>query len=92
MRTELSDQAKELFESMDTRDEWKFQYRPYFYWLPESTEDRVERLTLNACIYRLHAYFKNKLPEKIHKARMDDFKELQALGKTPSRIFDWLLP
>ena len=75
----LCQQAKTFLDSIDPFDEYIFQLRPHFYWLPESPEDEINRLETNLAMYEQYLLNGEKFPEHINKARTDDFNRLRAL-------------
>ena len=40
-----------FLDSIDPLDDFGFQVRPHFYWLPEPPEDEIERLEMNLAKY-----------------------------------------
>ncbi len=70
---------KEFFDSIVPLDEFGFQIRPDFYWLPESKEDEIKRLEMNLAMYEQFLLNGSSFPEKTNKARLQDFSRLQAL-------------
>ena len=75
----LSENTKAFLDSIDPFDEYGFQIRPHFYWLPESTADEIKRLEMNLAKYEQYLKYRPGFPEHIHQARLDDFNRLRAL-------------
>ena len=70
---------KSLLDSVDPFDEYGFQIRPHFYWLPESVEDEIKRMKMNLAKYEQYLLNGSRFPEKINHARLDDFNRIRAL-------------
>ena len=70
---------KSFLDSIDPFDEFGFQVRSYFYWLPESIEDEIKRLEMNLAKYEQYLLNGSKFPEHINHARLDDFNRLKNL-------------
>ena len=75
----LSDKAKALLDSMDSLDEFGFQIRPYFYWLPEPTEDEIKRLEMNLAIYKGCINYRSRFPDEINAQRIVEFRRIREL-------------
>ena len=75
----ISQKTKAFLDSINTDDEFGFQIRPYFYWLPEPKEDELHRLEMNLAMYEQFLLNGSRFPEKTNKARLQDFTRLQAL-------------
>ena len=85
-------------ESLDneiaTIDEYGFQYRSDYPWLPESLINESQRLHYNLCIYKIGVGFGKKYPPQINKDMADTFDRVRRIksdnpGLIPdSKIFD----
>ena len=65
--------------TFSTFDEFGFQIRPYFYWLPESLEDEIKRLEMNLAFYEQYLENGSRFPESVNQARLEDFNRLKEL-------------
>jgi len=70
---------KYFLDSINPLDEYGFQIRQHFYWLPESIDDEIIRLEMNLAMYEQFLLNGSRFPEKTNKARLQDFSRLQAL-------------
>ena len=75
----ISVQTKYFLDSISSLDEFGFEIRPHFYWLPESMDDEIKRLEMNLAKYEQYLLNGSKFPDQINRARLDDFNRLQAL-------------
>jgi hypothetical protein len=75
----ISEKTKYFLDSISTIDDFGFQIRPHFYWLPESTEDEIERLELNLAMYDQYLSNGSRFSEKTNNARLDEFNRLKFL-------------
>jgi hypothetical protein len=75
----ISVQTKYFLDSISSLDEFGFEIRPHFYWLPESMDDEIKRLEMNLAKYEQYLLHGCKFPEHVNKARLDDFNRLKAL-------------
>ena len=70
-----------FLDSIDPLDDFGFQVRPHFYWLPEPPEDEIERLEMNLAKYEQCLLNGSKFPEYINQFRLDDFNRLKDLQR-----------
>ena len=61
-------------------DDWGFLIQQWFWWIPETIEQRIERLTYNQEYYKLASKCgEQKFPPEVNKDRMAEFEELRQL-------------
>ena len=71
--------VKPFLDSIDPFDEFGFQIRPYFYWLPEPIEDEIKRLEMNLLIYAEFIRNGKRFPSEVNEARKREYKRLAYL-------------
>ena len=79
LRVDTRGNFKNFIDSISPCDEFGFQIRKNFYWLPESTEDEIARLEMNIAKYEQYLVNGSRFPEQINRARLDDFQRLRVL-------------
>jgi hypothetical protein len=75
------DQIKSFVASIDPFDDFGFQIRPHFHWIPESPKAEIDRLEINLEIYKQYLLNGSRFPEHINKARLDEFNRLESLRR-----------
>lgn len=65
--------------SISSLDEFGFEVRPYFYWIPETIEDEIARLEMNLLKYEQYIFNGSRFLEKINRTRLDEFNRLSVL-------------
>ena len=73
------DNFNDFLDSISPLDEFGFQVRPHFYWIPETIDDEIARLEMNQLKYEQYLICGSRFPESINRARLDDFKRLRVL-------------
>jgi hypothetical protein len=76
---ENRDKVNSFLDSISPLDEYGFEIRPHFYWLPESMEDEITRLQWNLVKYEQYLLHGSRFPVHVNRARLDDFNRLQYL-------------
>ena len=75
----MSKKLNIFLDSISPLDEYGFEIRPHFHWLPESSEEEIKRLEMNLAKYEQYLLNGSRFPEKINHARLDDFNRIRAL-------------
>ncbi len=73
------EEKKHFLDAISPLDEYGFEIRPQFYWLPESTDDEIKRMEMNLAKYEQYLLNGSRFPEKINQVRLDDFNRLKIL-------------
>ena len=76
-----SEKTKYFLDSIDPFDDFGFQIRPHFYWLPEPVNEEIKRLEMNLAIYAQYLENGSRFPESVNQARLDDFNRLKELQR-----------
>jgi hypothetical protein len=80
MSTEMDRIKRQQFlDSISSLDEYCFEIRPQFYWLPESREDEIKRMEMNLAKYEQYLLNGSRFPEKVNLERLKDFNRLRVL-------------
>ncbi len=69
-----------LTREITTIDDFGFEYRPRYHWLPESPEDEIKRLEMNQAIYSELINLGTRFPPKVNQERMDEYLRIKKLG------------
>ena len=73
-------------DSLDPLDDFGFQIRPHFYWLPEPPEDEVERLEMNLAIYQEYINNGSRFTDHINDQRTIEYKRAQVLRRLLNEV------
>ena len=68
-----------LDKEITTIDEWGFEIKQWFHWLPESKADLLNRLEMNQAFYRYRIELGTRFPKKVNEERSAEFKQIQEL-------------
>jgi hypothetical protein len=77
----LDKKTKHFLDSISAFDEFSFQIRPQFYWLPESINEEINRLAMNLAKYTQYLENGSKFPESVNQARLADFNRVKELRR-----------
>ncbi|TFH40266.1 MAG: hypothetical protein E4H01_16900 [Lysobacterales bacterium] len=79
---EFSQKAKDWMASIDPLDEYGFQVRQHHYWVPETAEQEIVRLTWNQLKYEQYMANGSTFPRSVSEARQAEFFRLRKLRET----------
>ncbi len=71
--------VESLTKEITTIDEYGFEFRPSYHWLPERTEDEIERLETNQLLYRERIKSGRKFPKECSQERLAEYNRIRAL-------------
>ena len=71
--------VESLTREITTIDEFGFEFKPWYHWRPESTEDEIERLEMNQSLYRERIKLGRKFPKECNQARLAEYQRIREL-------------
>ena len=71
--------VESLTREITTIDEFGFEFKPWYHWLPESTEDEIERLEMNQSLYSERIKLGRKFPKECNQARLAEYQWIREL-------------
>jgi len=71
--------VESLTNEITTIDDFGFEFRPWYHWLPESTEDEIYRLEMNQALYRERIKLGRKFPKECNQVRLTEYQRIRVL-------------
>jgi len=71
--------VESLTNEITTIDDFGFEFRPSYHWLPERTEDEIGRLEMNQVMYRECIKLGQKFPKECNLERLAEYNKIRAL-------------
>ena len=78
MRTRIMS-VESLTDEITTIDDFGFEFRPWYHWLPERTEDEIDRLETNQLLYRERIKLGRKFSKECNQDRLAEYNRIRVL-------------